>query len=77
LANSSGRLHKLLSILFIEEHQGWTLLTLVTISASLYIVGNVLAQLTAVRPLLFYVYVDGEPPPICGLCVLFGSMIPG
>ena len=30
-------------------------------------------QLCTVRPLLVYVLVAGEMPPICGLCILFGT----
>ena len=30
-------------------------------------------ELAAVRPFLYFVLIDGEPPPVCGFCVLFGS----
>ena len=34
--------------------------------------GYVYDQLATVRPLLVFVQVAGESPPICGFCVLFG-----
>ncbi len=34
---------------------------------------HVYTQLAAVRPLLVFVLVNGELPPICGFCVLFGK----
>ena len=32
----------------------------------------VFGELSTVRPLLIFVQVNGEAPPICGFCVLFG-----
>lgn len=29
-------------------------------------------ELSIVRPLLIFVSINGEAPPICGFCVLFG-----
>ena len=34
---------------------------------------HVYLQLATVRPLLVFIEVDGHAPPICGICVLFGS----
>jgi hypothetical protein len=34
---------------------------------------NVYVQLSVARPLLFFILINGEPPPVCGLCVLFGT----
>jgi hypothetical protein len=34
---------------------------------------HVYTQLTVLRPFLVFVFVHGEPPPVCGLCVLFGT----
>jgi len=33
---------------------------------------HVFNELATVRPLLVFVSVDGQMPPVCGFCVLFG-----
>jgi len=64
---------KILAILFLEEHMDWVLFSLSAACVSLYVVGHVFSELATVRPLLFFVSVDGVPPPVCGFSVLFGS----
>lgn len=32
----------------------------------------VFGELSTVRPLLIFVSINGEAPPVCGFCVLFG-----
>jgi len=67
---------KLLAVLFLEEHQDWVLISTLALAAALYIAASVYTELATLRPFLFFVYADGQPPPVCGLCVLFGvSMV--
>ena len=38
-----------------------------------FFASHVFLSLTAVRPFLVFVPVDGHAPPVCGLSVLFGT----
>jgi len=52
----------------------WVLLVLAGSTGLLAAVSiYVFTQLATVRPLLFFVSINGEAPPICGFCVLFGT----
>jgi len=64
---------RVLAILFLEEHMDWVFIALSAACVSLYVVGHVFSELATVRPLLFFVLVDGAPPPVCGFSVLFGT----
>lgn len=44
-----------------------TTLTLALFSSYVFL------RLAEVRPLLVFLQVDGHLPPVCGLCVLFGT----
>jgi len=59
-----------LATLFLERNQGWLLFAMASAWAAVQIVGDVYLQLATVRPLLVFLPVDGEMPPICGFCVL-------
>ena len=61
---------KLFSVLFLEKHQEWLLFSLLSIWAAVHIIADVYLKLATVRPLLVFLPVDGEMPPVCGFCVL-------
>ena len=65
---------RLLEGLDLDDGYRWVIGTCASAVVALTLFyAHVFAQLSAVRPLLVFILVDGEPPPVCGLCVLFGA----
>jgi hypothetical protein len=57
----------------LSEHFRWVVYLGLAAGAALSLTAIlVFLELSRVRPMLVFVMVDGQLPPICGFCVLFG-----
>ena len=57
---------------FFEGNRGMLFAGFAALFALALYAAYVFEQLSIVRPLLVFVLINGEPPPVCGFCVLFG-----
>jgi len=55
-----------------QERQFWPFFAVLVLSLAAYDVAHIYNSLAAVRPLMVFVLVDGAPPPVSGICALFG-----
>ena len=51
----------------------WAWIALLALGIAFFWGAHFYVQLATLRPFLVFITVDGHAPPVCGLCVLFGS----